>query len=94
MDDRRWHWEDPAECFELLTMLAMNKLDLTKRLARESHRSRAKAADAVDTVLYKLLKDLKHPTGVEAKIQKSQADHEAGLIREAMLIRDVSKGRQ
>ncbi|HEX4808728.1 MAG TPA: hypothetical protein VH325_07360 [Bryobacteraceae bacterium] len=37
----------------------MNKLDLTLRLARESHRSRGKAADAVDNLVYELLKDLK-----------------------------------
>jgi hypothetical protein len=38
---------------------AMNKLDLTLRLARESHRSRGKAADAVDGLVYEILKDLK-----------------------------------
>ncbi len=37
----------------------MNKLDLALRLARESHRSRAKAADDVDTLVYNLLRDLK-----------------------------------
>jgi hypothetical protein len=37
----------------------MNKLDLARRLARESHRSRGKAADAVDRLVYDLLKDLK-----------------------------------
>jgi nucleoid DNA-binding protein len=40
---------------------AMNKDELTKRLARESHRSRAEAADSVDTLVYRLLKDLKRP---------------------------------
>jgi hypothetical protein len=39
----------------------MNKDELTKRLARESHRSRAEAADDVDTLVYRLLKDLKRP---------------------------------
>lgn len=39
----------------------MNKLDLTLRLARESHRSRGKAADVVDNLIYELLKDLKQP---------------------------------
>jgi hypothetical protein len=38
---------------------AMNKDDLTKRVARESRRSRAEAADDVDTLVYQLLKDLK-----------------------------------
>ena len=38
----------------------MNKLDLARRLARASHRSRAQAADDVDTLVYKLLKDLQH----------------------------------
>ena len=37
----------------------MNKFDLAKRLARESHRSSGQAADEVDTLVYELLKDLK-----------------------------------
>lgn len=37
----------------------MNKHDLTVRLARESRQSEAKAADDVDSLIYKLLKDLK-----------------------------------
>jgi hypothetical protein len=41
----------------------MNKQDLTLRLARESQQSEAKAADDVDTLVYKLLKDLKKTQG-------------------------------
>lgn len=37
----------------------MNKLDLARWLAREAHRSRAQAADEVDKLVYKLLKDFK-----------------------------------
>jgi hypothetical protein len=37
----------------------MNKLDLARRLARELHRSRAEAADDVDNLVYRILKDLK-----------------------------------
>ncbi len=46
---------------------AMNKDELTKRLARESHRSRAEAADDVDTLVYRILKDLKRPPGALRK---------------------------
>lgn len=38
----------------------MNKLDLAVRLARQLNRSRANAADQVDALVYKILKDLKH----------------------------------
>jgi|GEM_PF-2853915 len=41
----------------------MNKLDLAARLARQWHRSRAKAADEVDALIYNLLKDLKRSAG-------------------------------
>jgi hypothetical protein len=37
----------------------VNKLDLARTLARVSHRSRAQAADDVDTLVYQMLKDLK-----------------------------------
>ena len=37
----------------------MNKADLARWLAREAHRSRAQAADEVDKLVYKLLKDFK-----------------------------------
>jgi nucleoid DNA-binding protein len=37
----------------------MNKKDLARRLARESHRSRAQAADELDSLLYRIFKDLK-----------------------------------
>lgn len=37
----------------------MNKLDLAQRLAREARRSRAQAADEVDKLVYKLLKDFR-----------------------------------
>lgn len=37
----------------------MNKQDLARWLARESHRSRGQAADEVDKLVYKLLRDFK-----------------------------------
>ncbi len=37
----------------------MNKLDLARSLAKRSHRSQAKAADDVDTLVHRLIKDLK-----------------------------------
>jgi len=40
----------------------MNKRDLTRWLAREAHRSPAQAADEVDKLVYKLLKDFKRCT--------------------------------
>jgi hypothetical protein len=49
----------------------MNKLDLARRLARASHRSRAQAADDVDTLVYNLLKKLEqHPQEPESKTGK------------------------
>jgi nucleoid DNA-binding protein len=45
----------------------MNKNELSKRLARESHRSRAEAADDVDKLVHRLLKDLKHPPATVRK---------------------------
>lgn len=40
----------------------MNKHDLTRWLAREANRTRAQAADEVDRLVYKLLKDFKRCT--------------------------------
>ncbi len=37
----------------------MNKRELAARLAKQSHTSKAKAADDVDSLVYGLLKDLK-----------------------------------
>ncbi|MGH9583493.1 MAG: hypothetical protein ACRD4O_11205 [Bryobacteraceae bacterium] len=37
----------------------MDKKDLARRLARESHRSRAQAADELDALLHSIFKDLK-----------------------------------
>jgi hypothetical protein len=37
----------------------MNKRELTERLAKEAHKSRAKAADDVDSLVYGLLRDLR-----------------------------------
>lgn len=37
----------------------MNKLDLAVRLARQLHRSQAKAADDVDTLVYDILEKAK-----------------------------------
>jgi hypothetical protein len=40
----------------------MNKQELAERLAKQSHRSRAEAADAVDKLVYQILKDLQRPS--------------------------------
>ncbi|HEX4227449.1 MAG TPA: hypothetical protein VHZ07_02185 [Bryobacteraceae bacterium] len=59
----------------------MNKLDLTLRLARESHRSRGKAADVVDNLVYELLKDLKRPeaeTGKPKSVPKRSGGGRSG----------------
>ena len=50
----------------------MNKDELARRLARESHRSRAEAADDVDSLVYRLLKDLK-PQAAPAKKDRAKA---------------------
>jgi nucleoid DNA-binding protein len=39
----------------------MNKYELAQRLARRSRQSKGNAADRVDALIYKLLKDLKQP---------------------------------
>jgi len=39
----------------------MNKYELAQRLARRSGQSKGNAADRVDALIYKLLKDLKQP---------------------------------
>ena len=55
-------------------MKPMNKRDLTSRLAKEFHRSPAKAADDVDAFIYNLIKDLKRPSegghGLRLKVEK------------------------
>jgi hypothetical protein len=48
----------------------MNKLDLARSLAKQSHRSQAKAADDVDTLVHRLIKDLKLTRGAP-KIETS-----------------------
>jgi hypothetical protein len=48
----------------------MNKLDLARSLAKLSHRSHAKAADDVDTLVHRLIKDLK-VTRNAAKIENT-----------------------
>lgn len=45
-----------------ISVKPMNKLDLASRLAKEFHRSQAKAADDVDAFIYHLIKDLKRPS--------------------------------
>ena len=50
----------------------MNKKDLARRLAKESHRSRAQAADEVDNLIHRLLMDLKKP-GHNAKTAPSNS---------------------
>lgn len=37
----------------------MNKRELAERLAKQAHKSRAKAADEVDSLVYGLLKEMK-----------------------------------
>ena len=49
----------------------MNKLDLARDLARQSHSSRGKAADDVDTLVYNLLKGVKSPSKVQTQTDKS-----------------------
>jgi len=44
-----------------LVLEAMNKQELAERLAKQSHRSRAEAADEVDKLIYQILKDLQKP---------------------------------
>jgi nucleoid DNA-binding protein len=51
----------------------MNKQELAERLAKQSHRSRAEAADAVDNLVYEIIKDLQKPA------EKSTKDQGAGL---------------
>lgn len=48
----------------------MNKIDLAARLARQLHRSRAKAADEVDALVYKLLKSEGPPPDEKASSKK------------------------
>jgi hypothetical protein len=45
----------------------MNKQELAERLAKQSHSSRAEAADAVDKLVYQILKDLPRPSEDSAK---------------------------
>lgn len=45
----------------------MNKDELVERLAKQIHQSKGKAADQVDTLVYRLLKDLKHTQEKPAK---------------------------
>jgi hypothetical protein len=40
---------------------AMNKHDLARSLAKRSHRSQARAADDVDALVHRLIKELKLP---------------------------------
>jgi len=51
----------------------MNKQELAERLAKQSHTSRAEAADAVDKLIYQILKDLPRPSEDGAK------DRNAGM---------------
>jgi hypothetical protein len=50
-----------------LVLKAMNKQELAERLAKQSHTSRAEAADAVDKLIYQILKDLPRPSEDGAK---------------------------
>jgi hypothetical protein len=53
----------------------MNKLDLARRFAREWHRSRGKAADAVDRLVYDILKDLKRAGETTATKQQRHSSN-------------------
>lgn len=45
----------------------MDKKELVERLAKQSHQSKGKAADQVDTLVYGLLKELKQEDGKPSK---------------------------
>lgn len=49
----------------------MNKQELARQLARKAHRSRGQAADAVDNLVFEILKDLK--TAQRKPAAKSQS---------------------
>lgn len=67
-------------CGGRTSVKAMNKLDLARRLARESHRSRGQAADEVDTLVYKLLKDLRRNPVKEATKSGAKAPAMPALV--------------
>ena len=46
----------------------MDKQELIERLAKQSHQSKGKAADQVDTLVYGLLKGLKQTQDKPAKV--------------------------
>jgi hypothetical protein len=48
----------------------MDKKELVERLAKQSHQSKGKAADQVDTLVYGLLKELKQTSDKPAKAQE------------------------
>jgi hypothetical protein len=50
----------------------MNKLDLAARLAKELHGSPAKVADAVDTLVHSMHKDLKRHSGPSARTAQAE----------------------
>ncbi|HEY3459033.1 MAG TPA: hypothetical protein VGK64_30895 [Bryobacteraceae bacterium] len=50
----------------------MNKQELARLLARQSHRSCAQAADYVDTLVHRLIKGSKHPPE-KAAVERSAA---------------------
>jgi nucleoid DNA-binding protein len=50
----------------------VNKKDLARRLAKESHRSRAQAADEVDKLVHRILMDLKrYPQRTKDSLEKA-----------------------
>jgi hypothetical protein len=49
----------------------MDKKELVDRLAKQSHQSKGKAADQVDTLVYGLLKEVKQTLGKPAKVVDS-----------------------
>lgn len=51
----------------------MDKKDLARRLARESHRSRAQAADELDALLHSIFQDLKRSRGGAPAVRKESA---------------------
>jgi hypothetical protein len=56
------------------TLEPMNKLELARRLARESHRSRAQAADDVDALVHRMIKDLKE------QVEKQRSNAPDGAV--------------
>ena len=66
----------------------MNKRELADRLAKQAHKSRAKAADDVDSLVYGLLKEMKDMAKKPAVPEASAAPKPPSLSQD-----DESKTR-